>query len=97
MIHVSCDLCGKDLTSATDGRFVVRIEVYSSVPPGLPEDDEFDDDALDALAAQLDADPDFEPLPPRDKIRYDLCKSCRRKYLEDPLGRYAQKFDFSPN
>jgi hypothetical protein len=40
---------------------------------------------------------DLEPAPAYRKLRYDLCPACHEKFLADPLGREAQKFDFSEN
>ncbi len=40
MVHFTCDLCGKDLTTSTDGRFVVKIEAYPGFDPTeIREDD----------------------------------------------------------
>jgi hypothetical protein len=99
MLHFSCDLCGKTLTDGTDARFVVRMEVYPAGDPAALTDNDLSDDNLEAVGELLrDGDEtDLEPAPAYQKLRYDLCPSCHRKFLADPLGREAQKFDFSEN
>jgi hypothetical protein len=99
MLHFSCDLCGKDLTDGTDARYVVRMEVFPATDPGQLVEGDLSDDNLEAVGELLrDGDEtDIEPAPTYRKIRYDLCMGCHQKFLADPLGREAQKFDFSEN
>lgn len=99
MLHFSCDLCGKDLTDGTDARYVVRMEVYPASDPGQLTDADLSDDNLEAVSELLrDTDEtDLEPVPAFQSLRYDLCPACHKKFLADPLGREAQKFDFSEN
>jgi hypothetical protein len=99
MLHFSCDLCGKDLVDGTDARYVVRMEVFPATDPGQLVESDLSDDNLEAVGELLrDADEtDPEPAPAYRKLRYDLCPACHEKFLTDPLGREAQKFDFSEN
>ena len=99
MLHVSCDLCGKDLTDGRDARYVVRMEVYPAGDPSQLTDADLSDDNLEAIGELLrDADEaDPEPAPAYKKLQYDLCPGCHKKFLADPLSREAQKFDFSEN
>src|SRR5215470_9894521 len=99
MLHVTCDLCGKELRPGEDHHFVVKVEVFSAHDPaGLTEAD-LDEDHMEAFGEMLrEADEERlpGPVPPAcQQLRYDLCTACRQRYLRDPLGREAdQKFDF---
>lgn len=99
MQHYSCDLCGKDLTDGLDSRFVLKMEVFAA--NDLSEISEYDlgNDHLEEMGQLLrDADEmDLEPAPAFKKMRFDMCSSCHRKFLADPLNREAQKLDFSVN
>src|SRR5262245_22085112 len=99
MLHFSCDLCGKDLTDGTDGRYVVRMEVYAAHDPAQLTDADLSDDQLEAVGQLLrdGDDADLEPVAAFKKLQYDLCPICHKKFLADPLNREAQKFDFSEN
>jgi hypothetical protein len=97
MLHFSCDLCGKDLTAGTDNRYVLKLEIYAALDPREITEDDLDDDHLEAISQKLADEPDLEPVSTFVKQRYDLCDGCRRRFAADPLGREAQKFDFSPN
>jgi hypothetical protein len=99
MLHFSCDLCGKDLTDGRDSRYVVRMEVYAAADPAQLTDADLSDDQLEAVGQLLrdGDDADTEPAPAYKKLQYDLCPTCHKKFLADPLNREAQKFDFSEN
>ena len=106
MINYTCDGCKRPIDSGNSVRYIVRLEVYASLDP--VEEDLCDDrdhlleihDILEHLEA---TEPnDFESGQTCDEIyhhaRYDLCSDCRRRYVENPLGRpVAQQFDFSQN
>ena len=99
MLHFSCDLCGKDLTDGAECRYVVRMEVFAAADPGQLTDADLSDDQLEAIGQLLrdEDDSDLEPAPTFKKLQYDLCTTCHKKFLADPLGRESQKFDFSEN
>jgi hypothetical protein len=98
MVHFSCDLCGKDLLDGTDARYIVQIEVYAAHDPNEITDEDLDADHLEEIGQLLsDESADAEPTPAFKKLNYDLCPACHKKFLADPLGREAQKFDFSQN
>jgi hypothetical protein len=102
MVHFTCDLCGKELTNASEGRYVVKIEAYPGFDPTEIKEDDLDDDPMEAVAQMLQRD---EALLSEDLatplckgFRFDLCPSCHRKFLQDPLGKDAiRSFDFSKN
>lgn len=101
MIQYVCDLCHAALDPQHDLSYVVRMEIYAA--PG--EDDSSRDDDRDylediheILERLDDSDPDDRELSADtyQKRRYDLCRDCCQRFLQDPLGRRpAQKFDFS--
>src|SRR5262245_22547935 len=101
MLHVTCDGCGKQLRQ-NDDHHVVKIEVFAARAPLALTDDDLDQDHLEAVAELLreaeEADEVLSPEPRSAQMRYDLCCSCRKRYLQNPLGREsASKLSFSPN
>ena len=102
MLHISCDLCGKDILPGDKQRYVVKIEVFAAHDPAELTEEDLEEDHMEAVSQMIremeDSD-DIEPLPPAcKKLRYDLCPDCQKKFLRDPLNKEAnQKFDFSEN
>lgn len=104
MLHITCDVCGKELTSGeNDQRYVVKMEVYAAHDPAVLTEADLDEDHMEAISELLReeedplADPDLNS-PQQKSFRYDLCPHCHKKFVRDPLGRdAAQKFDFSEN
>ncbi len=100
MVHVTCDLCGKELLAGED-HYVVKIEVFAAhQPAGITEAD-LDEDHMEAVSQLLrdreEADTG-ELVPVSQQFRYDLCPGCRKKYVQSPLAKeLASKFDFSEN
>ena len=102
MIRYSCDLCKRDLDSEDDLRYVVKIEVYAAFDPAAAGEDENDRDHLqeiqDILESLEDADDDQIGDDVYRQLRFDLCPECRKKFLQNPLGReIAKAFGFSSN
>jgi hypothetical protein len=103
MLHITCDLCGKDIVPGVIHRYVVKIEVFAAHNPAELTDADLDEDHMEEISQLLlDAedhlvDPD-EAAPAFKHFRYDLCPACHKKFVVDPLGKEAaQKFDFSEN
>jgi hypothetical protein len=102
MVHFTCDLCGRDLTTAGDTRFVVKIEVAPGFDPNQIREDDLDDDPMEAVAELLQRDENLSAeeiaaQSPRG-FRFDLCPTCHGKFVKDPLGRETvRSFDFSQN
>ena len=102
MVHFTCDLCGKELNGSGDGRYVVKIEAYPGFDPTEIKEDDLDDDPMEAVAQILQRD---ESLVNEDLgtslhkgFRFDLCPSCHRKFVKDPLGKETiRSFNFSKN
>ena len=89
MIHHSCDRCKRMIDRAEDARHVVRIEVETPLDLSSLEDLEEDRDYLNELndvLEDLDVDDEslMEMLPQR--MQFDLCPDCYRKFISDPLG-----------
>ena len=102
MIRYTCDLCKRDLDSEDDLRYVVKIEVYAAFDPAASGEDENDRDHLqeiqDILESLEDADDDLIGNDVYQQLRFDLCPECRKKFLQNPLGRETAKaFGFSSN
>jgi hypothetical protein len=99
MLHFSCDLC----SCALDGRrYVVRLEAYPAFDPDELEEADFDVDHLHEVASALAELPDDALLEVADEaaqvFRFDLCPTCYRKFLRDPLGREAlRRVKYSKN
>lgn len=89
MIHYSCDRCRRVLDADHDQRFVLRIEVQAVLePPTLNESDDDRDHLveIDDLLAHLEASEQDDADELYQQRRYDLCRDCYRKYLQNPLG-----------
>lgn len=106
MLHYSCDLCKRPLDSENELRYVVKLEVYAAFDPLSVDDGEDDRDSLadlhDALERIDSADEallDGAQIGDEvyQQLRFDLCPECRKKFMKNPLGRKADKHDFSRN
>ena len=102
MLHVTCDLCGKELRTEADHRYVVKIEAFAAHDPAEITEADLDEDHMEAVSQLLrDMEDNLagpEMVAPYKNFRYDLCPECHKKFVRDPLGREtAQKFDFSEN
>jgi hypothetical protein len=101
MLHVTCDGCGKELRQG-DKRFVVKIEVFAAHDPAELTEEDLDADHMEAVGELIrqmeESDEPAELEPASHHLRYDLCPSCRARYLKDPLSREANtKLQFSEN
>jgi hypothetical protein len=102
MLHVTCDLCGKELGTGGD-HFVVKIEVFAALDPGEITEADLEEDHMEVVSQMLqDMDDDVAGAdrlePASHQFRYDMCPECRKRFIRDPLNKdAAQKFDFSEN
>jgi hypothetical protein len=97
------------MSATDDRRYVVKMEVYAVHDPDELTEADLDDDHLDEVSQileDLDDQPDAGTVPPAyQKLQYDLCPACHKKFLRDPLSKEtaqkleeaAQKFHFSSN
>ena len=101
MLHVTCDHCGKQMRAGED-RYVVKIEVFAAHDPAEITEADLEEDHMEAvseLLRELEGAEETDSIEPASRrLRYDLCPTCRQRFLRDPLSREsAQKFDFSEN
>ncbi len=102
MVHFTCDLCGKDLTTTREGRYVVKIEAYPGFDPTEIREDDLEDDPMEVISQILQRDEAIDSQdhanPTHKGFRFDLCPSCHRKFVNDPLNKDAiRTVDFSKN
>lgn len=102
MVHYSCDLCGKELTSTRDSRYVVKMAVYAGFDPNEITEEDLDEDHMEAIAEILQREEGVRPeeleLQKFKGFRFDLCSCCHEKFVKDPLGRDLQRsLNFSEN
>lgn len=101
MIRYTCDLCKRELDPEEDLRYVVKIEVSAAFDPAVI-DDEDDRDHLQEIQDMLERlehlDDDQVGNDVFQKLRFDLCPECRKKFIKNPLGRETAKvLGFSEN
>jgi hypothetical protein len=99
MIRVMCDRCGKELGSG-EAHHVVKIEASRHSATLALTDEDLDRDHLEEVAATLaEAEEEGQPSEPSTaSLRYDLCGTCRRAFLQNPLAREAApRLTFSAN
>jgi hypothetical protein len=102
MLHYSCDLCKRPLDPEDELRYVVKLEVYAAFDPVLLDEPEKDCDHLDDLDEIIEQMEDLSSEHIADdvcqRLRFDLCPECRKRFLANPLGRkMAEQFNFSKN
>jgi hypothetical protein len=102
MLHITCDLCGKDLNPGEDQRYVVKIEAYAVHDPAEITEADLEEDHMEAVSQLLREEEEHEGTveltEPYKNFRFDLCPECHKRFVRDPLSRdLAQKLDFSKN
>ena len=89
MDRLTCDRCDRGLLLDAPVRYEVSIEVKSAYDPlELMEEDLIDAEAeMKRLLEKLKT---VSPEAAQDevyrKFRFDLCATCQKGYLKDPLG-----------
>lgn len=102
MIHFTCDVCGKEMHASDKDRFVLRIELRPAKDGFELTEADIDDDNLQKVSEILkekekSCHEDFDDSAPVQN-RYDLCPSCRDKFLKNPFScQAAPNFNFSEN
>lgn len=102
MIHFSCDICGKEMSNAERDRYVVRVEIQRANDGWELVEEDIDEDHLQKVSEILEneemaGDPEFGCDAPV-HIRFDLCESCRERFLRNPFDcQSASKLNFSEN
>src|SRR3972149_1714149 len=90
MVHYTCDMCGKALLVDEDTRYVVKIEVFAAYDPMELTGEDVEADHLEEISQLVS---EMEQMDPKEleedvykSFRFDLCPTCRDKYVEDPFG-----------
>lgn len=102
MIHITCDLCGKQLRSGED-HFIVKIETFPAHDPNALTEADLDEDHMELLSQYLTEHHDDQATafePSTQQLRYDLCPDCKSRYLLNPLNKEIEqkkKVQFSEN
>jgi uncharacterized protein YdeI (YjbR/CyaY-like superfamily) len=102
MVHVTCDLCGKDIRPGEDNRYVLKMETYTVSDPSELTEADLDEDHMEAISQVLrdieENETAAEVAEARKSFRFDLCADCHRRFAQNPLAKEPmQKFDFSKN
>lgn len=88
MDRLTCDRCGRGLLLDAPVRYEVNIEVKSAYDPlELMEEDLLDAEAeMKRLIEKLkNVSPDAAQDEVYRKFRFDLCATCQKIYLKNPL------------
>lgn len=102
MIRYVCDLCKREMDPDEDLHYVVKMEIYAAFDPNVTQEQDDDRDHLqeiqDILERLEQSDSEQVGEDVYQKLRFDLCPECRKKFLRNPLGRETAKaLDFSKN
>lgn len=94
MNRLTCDRCGRGLLLDAPVRYEVRIEVKSAYDPlEITEDDLAR--VEEELRATMERLKDYSAEQAQDEVyrefRFDLCATCQRAFLAEPLGRPLQR------
>jgi hypothetical protein len=90
MDRLTCDRCDRGLLLDAPVRYEVRLEVKSAYDPlELSEDDLVDAQA--EMSALLEKLKGYSAEQAQDEVyrafRFDLCATCQKDFLRDPLGK----------
>src|SRR3954468_17538734 len=79
MLHITCDVCGKELRPGED-HYVVKIEVFATLDPAQLTEADLEQDHMEAvsqlLREQEETDDPGELEPASRTLRFDLCPGC---------------------
>ena len=100
MRHFTCDLCRRPLSG--NERYVANIEVVADFDADELTEDDLETDHLQQVAALIEhieetGEEPEDDVAPR-QFSFDLCHTCRQRFVRDPLGRdLPRRLDFSKN
>jgi hypothetical protein len=102
MIHYSCDRCKRLIDTEEELRYTVKLEVCAAMEPAAADELQDDRDHLlevHEILERLDANEDNNIGDDiYQKKHFDLCSSCYRDFIKNPLGREQQvQLGFSQN
>ena len=90
-IRFECDKCGAVLAANDAKRFIVKMEVFAAAGPIEFTSADLAKDRSGELSALIDhlnhADPDEIEDQTYRNLRFDLCATCHRALLRNPLNR----------
>ena len=90
MIRFECDMCGAAMSANEPRRFIVEMEVFAAAGP-IDLDTEAGKDSRRELQAVIEQLRRSDPNDVEDEtyraFRFDVCDSCRKQILNDPLGK----------
>ncbi len=90
MEHLTCDRCGRGLLLDAPVRYEVKIEVKSAYDPlEITEEDlaRAEEDLREAMERLKDYTAEEAQNEVYRLFSFDLCATCQRAFLSDPLGR----------
>src|SRR5438067_12482302 len=81
MLHITCDVCGKELTVGEDRRYVVKMEAFAAHDPVELTEADLDEDHMEAVSQLLRAEEEGLANPALTdagykNFRFDLCPEC---------------------
>ena len=108
MLHYSCDACKRPINAQMEVRHVVKIEIFPAIDDATVDDccavdcSAADDDHLEEmqeLLQRLDAEDEVSFVDDGARsLRFDLCESCRQRFVKNPLGvKSGKQLNFSNN
>lgn len=85
-----CDLCGKVMQAGDEVRYEVKIEIRAAYDPLEMDDADLARDFRTEIAQVLRQLEGLSAAEAQDEVyrqfHFNLCRSCQRKVVEDPLG-----------
>ena len=89
-ISYVCDICGRRMSENDEERYLFKMEIYAAAPMlELTEEDLAKDhsDEIRRLVEELRrGDPDEVDAAVYRGFHYDLCRSCQRRIVKDPIA-----------
>ncbi|NQT52551.1 hypothetical protein HQ576_10890 [bacterium] len=93
MDHLTCDVCGKALLVDETTRYEARIQVYAAYDPMEIVPDDLAEASRERLRQLIEQLEDMDPQDVEDSVYkdmlFDLCPTCQKHYLANPLPRPA--------
>lgn len=84
-----CDMCGKGLLADEEVRYEVTIEIKSAYDPMEIIQKDLKQDHLKEIERLMHQMKDNDPQELQDEVyrvfKFDLCRSCQKKLLKNPL------------
>ena len=92
-----CDRCSANLLIDSDVRYLVKIEVYAAYDPLELSATDMERNIEGEMAVLLESMKTMDPKELENQVyrrfSFDLCPSCQKGFLADPLGRGVEGGD----